>query len=60
MRTLKERLAELRQIDNPTPEDFTRLWQLAEDMDDEIDRLRDLVVDECSRSAFWQTVRRLQ
>ena len=43
MRTLKERLAELRQIDNPTPEDFTRLWQLAEDMDDEIDRLGDAV-----------------
>ena len=42
-RTLKERLAELRQIDNPTPEDFTRLWQLAEDQDDEIDRLKDEV-----------------
>ncbi len=41
MRTLKERLAELRQINDPTPEDFSRLWQLAEDQDDEIDRLRE-------------------
>ena len=41
MRTLKERLAELRQINDPTPEDFSRLWQLAEDQDDEIDRLKD-------------------
>jgi len=47
MRTLKERLAELRQIENPTPEDFERLWQLAEDQDDEIDRLQDrLLVQE--------------
>ncbi len=49
MRTLKERLAELRQIDNPTPEDFSRLWQLAEDQDDEIDRLDDMLAEVCTR-----------
>lgn len=46
MRTIDERLAELRQITDPTPEDFARLWSLAEDMHDRIEDLRDKLEEE--------------
>ena len=43
MRTTAQRLREAEQIDHPTPEDYSRLLDLASDMEDEIDRLRDKV-----------------
>ena len=43
MRTLTQRLREAEQIDHPTPEDYSRLLDLASDMEDEIDWLRDEV-----------------
>lgn len=46
MRTTTQRLREAEQIDHPTPEDYSRLLDLASDMGDEIDRLRDMLSEE--------------
>jgi len=60
MRTLTQRLREAEQIDHPTPEDYARLLGLASDMEDEIDRLRDMLSEEIahremarSEVKFW-------
>lgn len=60
MRTLTQRLREAEQIDHPTPEDYSRLLDLASDMEDQIDRLRDKLSEEIahremarSEAKFW-------
>ena len=60
MRTLTQRLREAEQIDHPTPEDYSRLLDLASDMEDEIDRLRDMLSEKIalrdmarSEAKFW-------
>jgi len=42
-RTLKERIKELREISELSTTDVDRLWILAEDLDDECERLRDMI-----------------
>ena len=61
MRTLSTRLREAEEIDHPNEADYSRLLILASDMEDEIDRLRDLLAEEiaCRERAkgeakFWQ------
>jgi hypothetical protein len=60
MRTLSTRLREAEQIDHPNEADYSRLLILASDMEDEIDRLRDLLAEEIahreqarSEAKFW-------
>ena len=59
MRTLDQRLRELEQITHPLPEDYSRLLDLASDMEDEIDRLRDHVElavqarEDCGRPGWY-------
>ena len=46
MRTLSTRLREAEEIDHPVEADYSRLLDLASDMEDEIDRLRDQLSEE--------------
>lgn len=50
MRPLEKRLREAEQIGHPTGSDYNRLLDLASDMEDEIDRLRDMVQAESTRA----------
>jgi len=54
MRTLSTRLREAEQIDHPNEADYSRLLILASDMEDEIDRLRDMVQTESTRRTELQ------
>lgn len=50
MRPLERRLRELESVPHPNADDYARLLTLASDMEDEIDRLRDMVQAESTRA----------
>lgn len=57
MRNLDQRLRELEQVTHPLPEDYSRLLDLASDMEDEIDRLRDMLSEEIATREMLDQLR---